>query len=128
MSKFYFKVEVREGGRGFADDSEHVSKPYKTFADAYRALYYFVPNRHWRYLRYISRMEIWLDGHPSVDVCTYGGYAIEIKDLTKLHITEEEFDRIIAKINKQQDELTTSDGEEFDRIIGKLHKTKKIHR
>ena len=98
----------------------------KTFADAYHALYYFEPNRHWHNLRYVMGMTIWLDGHPSVHVCTYGSYEIEIKDLTKLRVTEEEFDRIIAKIDEQQEEITTSDEEVFDRIITKFHKEGEI--
>ena len=104
MNKYYFKVEVHEGDRGFADDDEYISESYRTFADAYEALFYFEPHRHWCYLRYVIGMKIWLDGHSLVNVSTCGGYEIELEDLPKLCTTEEEFDRVIAKIDQEENQ------------------------
>lgn len=104
MNKYYFKVDVREGARGFADDDEYISKSYRSFEEVYEALFYFEPHRHWRYLRYVAGMNIWLDGQSMVDVCTCGSYEIDLKDLPTLYTTEEEFDRIIDKINRQEEE------------------------
>ena len=102
MSKYYFEVTVREGQPGCADNDEYKSIPYETFSDAYKALFYFEPWRRWYHLRYISGMQIWLDGHPKVNVSTCGCYKIELKDLVHLETTEAEFDDIIASIDNDE--------------------------
>ena len=89
MSKYHFEVTVREGQRGFADDDEYMSIPYGTFGEAYKALVSFKPHRYWRFLRYISEMRIWLDGHPKINDSTCGSYKIELKNLVQLKTTEE---------------------------------------
>ena len=108
MSRYYFKVSVREGARGFADDDEYTGGPYETFAMAYKALFYFEPERIWHYLRHVSRMEIWLEGHQKVNVGTCGGYEIEIDDLVHLNITKDIFDEIITILDNEQGEYVTS--------------------
>ena len=101
MSKYYFEVTVRERQRGFADDDEYKSIPYETFVEAYKTLVSFKPHRYWRFLRYISEMRIWLDGHSKVNVSTCGSYRIQLKDLIHLETTEAEFDDIIASIDNE---------------------------
>ena len=108
MCRYYFKVSVREGARGFADDDEYTGGPYETFAMAYKALFYFDPERIWQHLRFVSRIEIWLEGHQKVNVSTCGSYQIEIDDLTHLNTTEAVFDAIIAIIDNEQENATTS--------------------
>ena len=108
MSKYYFKVSVREGARGFSDDDDYTSGPYETFAMAYKALFHFEPERIWQHLRYVSRMEIWLQDHQKVNVSTCGGYEIEIDDLVHLNTTKAIFDEIITILDNEQDEYVTS--------------------
>lgn len=45
MAKYYFKINVREGAPGWADDDWYTSEPFNTFGEAYRALFYFKPQR-----------------------------------------------------------------------------------
>ena len=102
MSKYYFQVDVREGSPGWADDDEYISKPYDTFANAYKAMYHFEPRHYWRYLRFVIRIRIWLEGNPVVSVCTCGQCHIQLADLTSLRTTEQEFDDIMAEIDREQ--------------------------
>ena len=95
---YYFKVNVREGAPGWADDDSYTSRPFKTFADAYEALVIFNPHRLWRHLRRVQEMHIWRKGHPMVTVFE-DGCAIKIEDLHKLDVTEDEFDEIIVRID-----------------------------
>ena len=103
MAKYYFKINVREGAPGWADDDEYTSKPFNTFGKAYRALFYFEPERFWNHLRFVQSMEIWLDGCQKVNVSTGGEYLIELDDLVHLNVTEEEFDYVIAEIEKEEE-------------------------
>ena len=97
---YYFKVRVREGAPGWADDDSYTSYSFKTFADAYKSLVSFKPYRYWRNFRRVQVMQIWREGYPKVNVCG-DGYAIEIADLPKLGVTEEEIDEIIASVDNK---------------------------
>ena len=97
---YYFKVNVREGAPGCADDDSYTSRPFKTFAGAYEALVFFNPRRYWRHLRRVQEMYIWKEGRSKVNVCE-DECAIKIEDLSKLDVTEEEFDKIIASIDAE---------------------------
>ena len=97
---YYFKVDVREGAPGWADDDSYTSNGFKTFADVYEALVHFRPSRHWSHLRYVQMMYLWKEGQPKVPVHE-DGCVIEVNNLAKLDVLEEEFDRIIENLNKQ---------------------------
>ena len=95
---YYFKVNVREGAPGWADDASYTSQPFNTFADVYVTLVFFNPRRYWRHLRRVQGMYIWKEGQPKVYVYE-DGCAIDVKELPKLCVTEEDFDTIIASID-----------------------------
>ena len=97
---YYFKVRVREGAPGWADDDSYTSYSFKTFADTYKALVFFKPRRYWCNLRCVQRMQIWREGYSKVNVYR-DGYVIEIADLAKLGVSEEKFDEIIASIDNK---------------------------
>ena len=95
---YYFKVDVRVGAPGCADDDSYISRPFKTFAGTCKALVYFKPHRYWRHLRSVQEMWIWREGQTKVNL-SRGCFKIEIVDLSKLNVTKEEFDKIIESID-----------------------------
>ena len=95
---FYFKIEVREGAPGCADDEWYTSKGYKTFQDAYRDLVDFEILERWPQLRHVQKITIWKEGGKDVNVKPYNN-CIEVADLPLLGVTEKEFDELLAKLS-----------------------------
>ena len=49
-----FKICVREGAPGWADDEEHKSIWYQSFEECYKAYVDFDPSKWWKNLRYVQ--------------------------------------------------------------------------
>ena len=95
---FYFKIEVREGAPGCADDDWETSKGYKTFQDAYKALVDFEIAERWPQLRHVQKITIWREGGNVVKVDPYIN-GIEMVDLPLLGVTEKEFDELLGELS-----------------------------
>jgi hypothetical protein len=97
-----FKVNVREGAPGHADDDEFVSQTFDTFSTCMVAYMRFDVNKYWPKLRSVSLEAINFVDEDGIDhKNTARGGMVYYKDSVKdLGVTEEEFDLICAEFSR----------------------------
>ena len=103
---YFFQVNARTGAPGFADYNCYISRRYITFSEAYRELVGFSPQKQWHTLRNVQHVWIWKEGIEKLGICFYDNLActIDIEDLPKLGVCEEDFYILIESIEQQLSE------------------------
>jgi hypothetical protein len=105
MSKqWQFAYYVSEGTPGFCDSDQYESEWFDSFEKCYRSYLDFDPHKHWRHLRFVSKSIIrYKNGDTIEENPTDDGlvYYTEGKIEEDLGITDDEFDKLIEKIEKE---------------------------
>ena len=100
---WYYKLEVREGCAGWADDNEYTSNNFDSFEECFRSYINFNPYEHWKHLRSIQTEYIVYvkDGAETKNKIFNGmlDYDNSEKDLG---ISEHHFDELISKIKEER--------------------------
>lgn len=98
VSKWYFRVCVREGRPGFSDDDDFMSKKYTNFEDCYAGYLNFSPFRYWEHCRRVMKQEIiYCYGNKVMLNPIIRGTIRFEKCEEDLGVTKEEFDRVMNK-------------------------------
>ena len=78
--------------------------PFETFEEAYKLLIK-TPKQKQIKEKHIEGIKIWWGGQPLVNVCPCGGFEIIVDDLQKLDVAEDEFDKILEKIEQEDADI-----------------------
>lgn len=99
---WYYKINAREGDRGFADDVEFKSKNFDSFEECFKSYIIFNPAKHWRYFRYIQSEDfVYINNNVEHVNKAREGMLFYKNIENELGITDCEFDKIINDINKK---------------------------
>ncbi|AMN83715.1 hypothetical protein D5b_00290 [Faustovirus] len=107
MSKHWqFVYCVSEGAPGFCDSDQYESEWFDSFEKCYRKYLDFDPRKHWSHLRFVFKsVLLYKNGDIIEENPADNGmiYYTEGKIEKDLGITDDEFDNIIKKIEKEME-------------------------
>lgn len=120
INEFCFRVDVREGIPGCADDDSYTSPKFQTFADTYKALVSFEPDEHWPALRSVENM--WILKNDMKFAANY--FQIKKHDLVLLGVSADEFAKIHGYTILLRDEDYPLPDSDYEDKVAEIHQTK----